>query len=100
MQNKVMLEVHNPSGSTDIKYVHAPRLETLNGKTIGEITNGLWQYQRTFPLIREMLQKRFPEVSIVPYTEFPEGVHNIDVGNIGEVVKEKGCDGVIIGNAA
>ena len=100
MQGRVLLEVYNPSGSTDIKYVHAPRLDTLNGKTIGELTNGLWQYERTFPLIREMLKKRFPGVNIIPYTEFPQGVHNIDIGNIGEVMKGKGCDGVIIGNAA
>ena len=100
MQSKVILEVYDPCGSTEKRYVHAARLDTLNGKTIGELTNALWEYERTFALIRERLKQRFPQVKIIPYSEFPEGVHNIDIEGIGEMVQKKGCDGIIIGNAA
>jgi hypothetical protein len=51
-------------------------------------------------LIRESLKKRFPDIKIIPFTEFPSGVAGIDVDNIGDIVAAKGCDVVIGGNAA
>ncbi len=100
MRSKFAMEVYNPCGTVQVTNLHAPRLDTLGGKTIGELSNGDWEYARTFALIRELLQKRFPDAKIVPFTEFPMGTLEIDVENIGEVVKEKGCDCVILGNAA
>ena len=95
-----MLEVYNPGGVTKLANVHAPRLDTLSGKTICELSNGAWESDRTFTLIRELMQKRFPDAKLVPYNEFPIGMAAIDVEGIGEVVRGKGCDGVILGNAA
>ncbi|MFH1484875.1 MAG: hypothetical protein ABIH46_02295 [Chloroflexota bacterium] len=94
------LEVYNPTGAVATSQIHAPRLDTLSGKTIGELSNSLWETHRTFPLIRELLLRRFPDVTIVPYTEFPVGTHFIDVDNIGELVQKKGCQAVIGGNSA
>jgi hypothetical protein len=51
-------------------------------------------------LISESLKKRFPDIKIIPFTEFPSGVAGIDADNIGDVVAVKGCDAVIGGNAA
>jgi hypothetical protein len=100
--SKVQLEVFDPSGITETTGVHATRLNSLNGKTIGELSNAGWEYPRTFTLIRKLLQDRFPDIKIIPYTEFPigTGVGKVDVEGIEDLVKEKGCDGVIIGNAA
>ena len=95
----VTLEVFDPCGSVEVTTPHAPRLSDLNGKTIGELSNGRYEYERTFPLIRELLQKQFPTVKIIPYTEFPVGVDRIDTDEIGKIVKSKGCDAVIVGNA-
>ena len=100
MKNKISIEVYNPAGATEMMNVHAPRLDTLSGKTICELSNGDWEYQRTFPAIRELLKERFPDAKIIPYTEFPEGMHNIDDDGIGELIKQKGGDCVITGNAA
>jgi hypothetical protein len=101
LKSKVAIEVYNPGGTARLTNVHAPRLDTLSGKTIGEVSNGSWEDSRTFPKIRESLQKRFPDARFVPYTEFPvDSTHIIDVEDIAELVKAKGCDGVIIGNAA
>ncbi len=100
MKSKFAIEVYNPCGTVQVTNRHAPRLDTLRGKTIGELTNGKFQYDRTFPVLRESLQKRFPDAKIIPYTEFPIGaIGVVDVEGIGEIVKAKGCDCVIVGNA-
>lgn len=99
MKNKFTLEIYNPCGSTEVTSVHAPRLDTLAGKTIGELSDGVWQHDRTFPAIRNSLRNKLPETEIIPYTEFPVG-DDIDADGIEEAVKAKGCDGVIVGNAA
>lgn len=100
MQSKITLEVYNPCMATEVDSLHANRLDTLSGKTICQLSNGSWEDFRIFPLIRELLQKRFPDAKIVPYTEFPVGSDEIDVEGIEKLVKGKGCDCVIVGNAA
>jgi hypothetical protein len=97
------LEIFDPSGSADNtrKYHHAPRLVNLNGKTIGEISNQLCGSDRTFPFIREALQKRVPNIKFVPYTEFPSGADDIDASeHLGDLVAARSCDAVIGGNSA
>lgn len=65
----VTLEVYDATGAFEITKLHAPRLPDLNGKTICEISNNQWEARRTFPLIRELLQKQFPTAKIIPYDE-------------------------------
>ena len=92
------LEMFDPSGSAPDanKYQYAPRLSGLNGRTIGEISNRLWAADRIFPIIREALQQRFPDIKFVPYTEFPSGSDKImDNEDLGELALIKGCDAVI-----
>ena len=99
----IKLEVFDPSGFTESAKpsLYAPRLPDLNGKTICELSNGSgWEINRTFPLIRQLLSARFPAIRIIPYAEFPSGVHEIDIDDIGNVITAKGCDAVIGGNAA
>jgi len=100
----VTLEVFDPSGAVEVTQLHAPRLDTLEGKTICELSNGSWEVDRTFPYIRELLQKMYPTVKMIPYTEFPygsgtKGEHLIDDDEVAGMVKEKGCDAVIVGNS-
>lgn len=91
------LEVFDPTGSaSEAKNQYAARLPDLNGKTIGEISNGVWAADRIFPALRAAMQRRFPTLKIVPYTEFPSGVDNImDNQELPELVLAKGCDAVI-----
>ncbi|MFC2001947.1 hypothetical protein ACFLUZ_05565 [Chloroflexota bacterium] len=96
----VILEVYDPTGRVEVTQVHAPRLDTLEGKTICELSSEQWGTWRTFPEIRKHLQELFPTATFIPYTEFPKGTAGIDSNNIADIVAEKGCDAVIIGNAA
>ncbi len=84
----------------------APRLETLQGKTIGEIWNGAYEGPLTFQIIEEMLRERYPGVRFVPYTEFPL-LTLTDMGMESKAARldairvalvEKGCHAVITGN--
>jgi hypothetical protein len=96
----VGLEVVKRSGS-------APRLGSLDGKTIGEVWNGVFKGDFTFPIIRKLLQQKYPRLRIIPYTEFPHtpGSDNPTQQRerarlIAAMAKEKGCDAVISGNGA
>jgi hypothetical protein len=99
MKDQIAIEVYNPAGAIRSGSGHAPRLETLNGKTIGEVADGQWRDEKTFPIIRRLLQERFPDAKFIPFTEFPTGQFGIDADGIGKIAKEKGCDAVIVGNA-
>ena len=69
------LRVFEPCG-VDLdqsKAQHATRLDDLNGKTIGEISNRLWESDLIFPLIRSILKERYPDIKFVTFDEFPNG---------------------------
>jgi hypothetical protein len=95
-----ILEVHDPTGAMEITEVHAPRLDTLEGKTIAELSNDTWQAHRVLPEIRRLLQERFPTAKFIPYTEFPIGNEGIDTEKAAELVARTGAHAVIIGNAS
>ena len=94
----VTLDVLSPTGNLQITELHAPRLDTLEGKTICELSGQSFRAQESFPVIRQALQERFPDATIIPYTEFPMGKYQIDFDGLGELMKESGCDAVIGGN--
>ena len=99
--NRVTLKVYNPTGTIETTQLHAPRLDTLAGKTICELSNDRWEYNRIFPVVRELLQKQFPTAKILPYTEviwLRPKIENLE--HVSKVVKEKGCQAVITGMAA
>ena len=99
-KNAFILRVHNPMGASEVIQRHAPRLESLHGRTLGELGNGSWEDQATLPAVRAQLQKRFPDLKIIPYTEFPRGTENIDRDSTIDMLIERGCEAVITGNAA
>jgi len=100
-------EVVSPEGKSTIKMITMPpRLDTLEGKTIGFATNRLFKYEVTFPAIEKVLLKKYPTVKIIPHTEFhtisnaelAAGVRAKVVDDLGAAFLEKGCDAVISGN--
>ena len=95
----VRIEVYDPSGTIEVVATHASRIAELNGKTIGMLSNHMWEDFRVLPAIAKELQLRFPTVKIIPYTELP-GVYGTDPDAVAKLVAEKGCDAVIVGNAA
>ena len=102
------IDVVSPVGLDAVKRSSsAPRLETLNGRTIGEVWNGVFKGDLTFPVIRKLLQQRFPSIKIVPYTEFPHTTGSDHPAQqrerarlIADLAREKGCHAVISGNGA
>jgi hypothetical protein len=83
----------------------APRLDSLEGKTIGEVYNYHFKGEQMFGLYRELLKQRYPGVRIVPYTELPASfvggdpaTHRRVAQEIAAAAKEKGCDALITGN--
>jgi hypothetical protein len=100
MAGAFSLKVHNPSGTLEVIQGHAPRLPGLNGRTICELSNALWEDHRIFPYIRQLLKERFPEAKIIPYTEFPMGTEPVENEATIDKLEQKGCEAVITGIAA
>jgi len=102
-------KVVSPLGESVAKMMTmAPRLDTLEGKRIGEIWNEGFRGDETFPIIEKMLRERYPTVKMIPYTEFPL----VSIGSLSPekkkktledlraAIKKNGCDAVITGNGA
>jgi len=107
MNNKkglIKLEAFSPLSDLAAIGENAARLDSLNGKTVCEVyTTGDYGGDRTFPVIRELLKKRFPDVKIVPYTEFAIGEPKASprwgpLDQVAAILKDKGCDAVLLGN--
>jgi hypothetical protein len=49
----VTLEFHEPTGRLEARQPHAPRLDALEGKRIGFVSNEQWQAFRMLPLLED-----------------------------------------------
>ena len=100
-------EIISPLGKPDIEPTSpATRLDTLEGKTICEISNGGFNDRISFPIIEQMLKERYPGIKIVPYSEFPLTTINAfwperkseTLEAVRNTIVKNGCDAVITGN--
>src|SRR4026209_39945 len=96
----VKLEFHDPSGTLEVTQAFAPRLDTLAGKRIGFVSNEQWQAYRMLPALKEMLEKDFSGITVLPIDSFPQGNALIGNEDTAAKVKKSGVDAVIVGNAA
>ena len=96
----VTLEFYDPSGTIEVTQPHAPRLDSLDRKRIGFVTNEQWQAYRTLPLLKTMLEEDFPDIEVLPIDAFPQGNALIGAEETAKLVRQSGVDAVIIGNAA
>ncbi len=94
------LEIFDPSGATEISRLHAPRLPSLEGKTVAMLSDDMWQSHRMLPLLKEMLEARFENITVIPETAFPMGNSGIDRDETADLFVKKGVDAVIVGNAS
>lgn len=101
------LEVLAPIGEQAVKKKKlSPRLNTLENKTVCEVWNSGFLGEKSFPIIREMLEKRFPGVKIIPYDQFPRTPIDAfgpdkkkeTLEAVRVALLEKGCDALITGN--
>ena len=83
----------------------APRLDTLEGKTVGEVYNHHFKGDQMFALYRQLLRQRYPSVRIIPYTELPASYVGGDPATQRRIAREvaaqakaMGIDALIAGN--
>lgn len=80
-------------------------LDTLDGKTIGEVYNNHFKGELMFRTYRRLFREKFPGVKIIPYDEFPIVYVGGDpvsqkktARDIAVLARERGCDALITGN--
>ena len=80
----------------------APRLDTLEGKTIAQLWDYLFRGDEVFAMLEEELARRFPGVRFVRYDDFGT-THGSDeqrvLAELPAKLKELGVDAVISGMA-
>ena len=80
----------------------APRLTSLEGRTIGQLWDDLFRGDEIFPILEEELSRRFPGVRFVRYDTFgsTHGRHEQRVlAELPDMLKRHEVDAVISGMA-
>jgi hypothetical protein len=93
----VTLEVFDPFGPVEVTQLFAPRLDTLEGKTIA-YAEGTWMVGTAKPLVLELLQNQFPTLEVVDIPDYTDIMAMPD-DQVAGMLKDKGLDAVIVGNA-
>ena len=96
----VTLEFYDPSGTLEVSQPFAPRLDTLEGKRIGLVTNDQWQAYRMMPKLKEMLEADFRNIEVLAVDAYPQGNLLIGTEETANAVRKSGVDAVIVGNAS
>ena len=82
----------------DISY--ARHLDTLEGKTICELSDRMFHADDIFPMMEKELAKRYPRIEFVRYEEFGN-IHGGEeakvIGALPDKLKQNRCDAVISG---
>lgn len=103
--NQVEYEVYSPVGDPAIKPItQAPRLSTLNGKTIA-VVGGSFMAHITHPEIKRLILQHYPTAKVLVLNEigsagpYPQpGVKRPQKDEFERKLKEKKVDAVISGN--
>ena len=98
--------VLSPEGLQRSDIINASRhLDTLAGKTIGEVYNNHFKGEQMFRAYRRLLKERFPGVKIIPYDKFPTVYVGGDPSSqkqtardIARLAREWEVDAIITGN--
>lgn len=81
----------------------APRLSDLKGKTLGELSDYRFRAEEIFPMIRELLRKRYPGIKFVEYSVFGN-THSPKeeevIAALPDLLYKHGCNTVISGIGA
>ena len=79
----------------------APRLESLEGKTIGFVWDYLFRGDEIFPVLAAELQRRYPGLEVVGYETFGN-IHGPDehalVAGLADTARAHRVDAVVVGN--
>ena len=81
----------------------APRIADLNGKTICELWDVIFRGEIIYPLVREYIRARYPDVKFVEYSNFGNfhGAREHEVmAGLPDALRKHGADAVIVGIGA
>ena len=80
-------------------------LESLDGKTIGEVYNNHFKGELMFQTYRRLFEEKYTGIRIIPFDQFPivyvggdAASHKKIAKEIAVLAKERGCDAIITGN--
>ena len=83
----------------------ARHLDTLDGKTIGEVYNNHFKGELMFRTYRRLFTDRYPGVKVIPYDEMPivyvggdPATQKQVAKQVAALAKERGADALITGN--
>ncbi len=98
---KEKVEVLWPLGRSQLqKQSLAPRLDTLEGKTICGLFNWAYHFDETWPLIKQLLSKKYRGIKFVDWENFGYFFGKEEMSQLEALpgkLKEYGCDAVISG---
>jgi hypothetical protein len=98
-----MYQVVWPRGARTVQATDvAPRLSTLEGKTIGQLWDDLFRGDEIFPILEQELARRFPDLRFVRYDTFgsTHGRHEHRVlADLPDMLRLHEVDAVISGMA-
>lgn len=81
----------------------APRVADLNGKTVCELWDAIFRGEVIYPLVREYIRARFPQVRFVDYSAFGNLYgprERAVIAGLPEQLRGHGCDAAIVGIGA
>lgn len=94
-------EVVWPRGNRVAETVpYARRLDTLEGKTVCELSNLIYRSDELFPLLEKALSKRYEGIKFVSYETFGSihgGEERKVIAALPDALKQNKCDAVISG---
>ncbi len=76
----------------------APRLDTIEGKTIGGVCCSRFYFEETWPLVQQLLRAKYSGVNFVPWEEFGPFYGQEEamlLEALPDKLREFGCDAVI-----
>ncbi len=92
-------EVLWPLGEkTKLAIQPAPRLDTLEGKTIGELSDMLFRADILFSELEKLLSEQYPGIRFVNYEDFGcthGGQEEATIASLPEKLVQNHCDAVI-----
>ena len=80
----------------------APRLDTLDGKTVAQLWDELFKGDVVFELLEEGLKKRYPKIKFVSWREFGSthgGNEKAAIEALPQKLRDYGVDAVLSGMA-
>ena len=90
------MEVFDPSGIAEVSVPFASRLGSLEGKTIGLLSNQMWQAEKALKYLQDLLAERYPGARFL----FIAAGAEIQSDPTVAAIAREGCDAVIVGAAA